>query len=316
MVQYFEEMGIGNMASSIARGAGFLGAPYGELTGNTKAAVLGLPFDMGTSGTRIGARHGPASIRQQSLTLSLSYAPFSVANPLEELNLVDLGDVVVTPGRTEPSFTAIEEAMTPIIEAGVTPLTFGGDGSVSLPQLRALAKRHGPLSLLHFDAHTDTSPPPGGSERHTSGTTFTRAAEEGLVETSSSFHIGARGPSSVPDIFEYGRAFGYQIIPDEEMRALGRDGLLQLIHETLHGKNVYLCWDMDFFDASAAPGVCDPTWGGPSAHEGLELLKGLKGLNLRACDINTVTPPLDPQGMTAHLAAVVGLLMLHLLLMR
>ncbi|MDX1401391.1 MAG: arginase family protein, partial [Kiloniellales bacterium] len=90
-------------------------------------------------------------------------------------------------------------------------------------------------------------------------------------------------------------------------------GLLAKLQEALNGERVYLCWDMDFFDASAAPGVCDPTWGGPSAHEGLELLKGLKGLDLIACDINTVTPPLDPQGMTAHLAAVCGLIMLHLI---
>lgn len=294
---------------------GFLGAPYRDDPSGAKAAVLGLPFDCGVSETRIGARHGPAAIRQQSLTLGPHYPPLSTANALHDLGLVDCGDAAVTPGRIEPSFAAIEEALGPILAAGAVPLTFGGDGSVTLPQLRALKAVTGPLPVLHFDAHTDAFPPPtSGPDRHTTATTFTRAAEEGLVQVERSFHIGARGPSSVADVLDYGRDIGYRIIDDDEMRGRGIEDVLGEVRETLAGQGpVYLCWDMDFFDPAAAPGVCDPTWGGISAREGLDILKSLDGLEFAAFDINTVTPPLDPAGMTAHLAAAVGLVMLHLL---
>jgi agmatinase len=297
---------------------GFLGAPYSSDLSGAKAAVLGIPFDCGVSDTRIGARHGPAAIRQQSLTLGPHYPPFSSAHPTRELGLVDCGDAPVLPGRIEPSFAAIEAALRPIFEAGAVPLTFGGDGAVTLPQLRALKAVKGPLPVLHFDAHTDAYPPPkSGPDRHTTATTFTRAAEEGLVRVERSFHIGARGPSSVPDVLDYGRGQGYRIIDDREMRARGIANVLEEVRETLAGQGpVYLCWDMDFFDPAAAPGVCDPTWGGISAREGLDILQSLGDLEFAAFDINTVTPPLDPAGMTAHLAATVGLVMLHLLCKR
>jgi agmatinase len=294
---------------------GFLGAPYRNDPSGAKAAVLGLPFDCGVSQTRIGARHGPAAIRQQSLSLGPYYLPFSTAHPLLDLGLVDCGDAAVTPGRIEPSFAAIEAALGPILKAGAVPLTFGGDGSVTLPQLRALKAARGPLPVLHFDAHTDAFPPPeSGPDRHTTATTFTRAAEEGLVQVERSFHIGARGSTFVSDMLNYGRGLGYRIIDDEEMRDRGIADVLDEVRETLAGQGpVYLCWDMDFFDPAAAPGVCDPTWGGISAREGIDILKSLDGLEFAAFDINTVTPPLDSAGMTAHLAATVGLVMLHLL---
>ena len=290
---------------------GFMGLPVShDLTG-AKAAILGIPFDCGTAVTRIGARHGPAAIRRQSQHLNPYYPPFSEADPLAALKLVDCGDLNVTPGRIEPAFEAIERAVGCMTSEGAVSLTFGGDGAVTLPQLRALAKRHPKLAVLHFDAHTDCYRP-RGQDRHNTGTTFTRAAEEGLIETARSFHIGARGPCSQADIFAYGRGHGYRIIPDQELRARGFAEVLAEIRETLAGRPVYLCWDMDFFDPAAAPGVCDPTWGGITAREGIEILQGLKGLDFVAYDINTVTPPLDSQGMTAHLAATVALLCLHL----
>ncbi len=275
-----------------------------------KAAVLGLPFDCGTNQVRIGARHGPAAIRQQSLALDRRIFGFSERDAIAELGLIDCGDAVVTSGRIDPSFAAMEQATAHILAAGAVPVTFGGDGAVTLPQLRAMKAHYPDLAVLHFDAHTDAYPI--GDERHNTATTFTCAAEEGLIDTRASFHIGCRGPVSRSGLAEFSSGMGYRIV---DMEALAADGLRQMaaIKEELGGRPVYLCWDMDFFDASCAPGVCEPTWGGPTAYEGLTLMRSLAGLNFVGIDINTVCPPLDPADMTAHLAATVALNALHLI---
>ena len=292
------------------RTAGFMKIPNGYDLSDCRLAILGIPFDCGTHPHRIGARHAPAAIRTQSRLLDVFYPSFSDANPLRELNLVDCGDACVVPGREE-SLDIIEAAVERIIATGTIPLTMGGDGAVTLPQLRALSKTYDNLTVLHFDAHTDTYPIKE-HESLSTATTFTRATEENLINTNSSYHIGIRGPSSVLNIVEQTQEKGYQVISCDELFEIGIDGLLARLHESLAGKPVYLCWDMDFFDASCAPGVCDPTWGGPNAREGLEILEGLADLNFVGFDINTVSPPHDPQNMTAHLAATVMLICMHL----
>ncbi len=291
---------------------GFMGVPKSLDLSGAKAAVLGLPFDCGTHQLRIGARHGPTSIRQQSLALDRRLFGFSERDAIAELGLVDCGDAVVTSGRVEPSFTAMEEATAHILAAGAVPVTFGGDGAVTLPQLRAMKAAYPDLAVLHFDAHTDAYPI--GEERHNTATTFTCAAEEGLIDTRASFHIGCRGPVSQSGLAEFSDGLGYRIV---DMEALASDGLARMaaIREELKDRPVYICWDMDFFDASCAPGVCEPTWGGPTAYQGLALLRSLAGLKIVGVDINTVCPPLDPADMTAHLAATVALNALHLIAM-
>ena len=288
---------------------GFLGAPYSSDLSGAKAAVLGIPFDCGVSDTRIGARHGPAAIRQQSLTLGPHYPPFSSAHPARELGLVDCGDAPVLPGRIEPSFAAIEAALRPIFEAGAVPLTFGGDGAVTLPQLRALKAVRGPLPVLHFDAHTDAYPPPkSGPDRHTTATTFTRAAEEGLVRVERSFHIGARGPSSVSDVLDYGRGQGYRIIDDREMRARGIANVLEEVRETLAGQGpVYLCWDMDFFDPSVVPGVGTPEPGGGQWYETLDMLDGIiEGRQVVGFDVVELCPPREERFSIRAASRLIG----------
>lgn len=290
----------------------FFGVESRHDPAGAKAAVLGLPFDCGTNQVRIGARHGPEAIRQQSLALDRRVFGFSERDAIAELGLIDCGDAVVTSGRVEVSFTAMERATAHILAAGAVPVTFGGDGAVTLPQLRAMRARYPDLAVLHFDAHTDAYPIVG--ERHTTATTFTCAAEEGLIDTRASFHIGCRGPVSLSGLAEFSAELGYRIV---DMEALAADGLAQMaaIKQELAMRPVYLCWDMDFFDASCAPGVCEPTWGGPTAYQGLALLRSLTGLNLVGVDINTVCPPLDPAHMTAHLAATVALNCLHMIAM-
>jgi len=286
----------------------FMGAPNRYELAGAKAAILGIPFDCGIHPTRIGARLGPNAIREQSTLVRPYQPPHADFNPLERLGLVDCGDVALTPGLILEAYAKIEAAVSRILEAGAVPVTMGGDGAVTLPQLRALHRKYPNLALLHIDAHTDTYPGKGeGLDKYNTATTFTRAAEEGLLDTGHSLHIGARGPLGVQHVFEHTRQFGYELIPGSDLFARGIPLTLAHVHERLSGRPVYLCFDMDFFDPSCAPGVCTPAWGGATAREGLALLQGLAGLDIVATDVNTVSPPHDLGGVTAFLAGTVML---------
>ena len=287
----------------------YMGIPFSQDPTGSRAAILGIPFDCGTHPTRIGARQGPDAIRTQSSLVRPYYPPDFDFNPLELLNLVDCGNVTCVAGEVEIAMTTIESAVSEICQAGAVPVTMGGDGLVSLPQLRALSKVHTDLALVHIDAHTDTYPSNGTrtNDLYNTATTFTRAAEERLIDTKSSFHIGARGTVMVPGVFDHTRNQGYQLIDGESLTSRGITDVVAELHDQLAGRPVYLCFDMDFFDPSCAPGVCTPTFGGASAREGLSLISGLRGLNIVAVDVNTVGPPHDVGGMTAFLAATVML---------
>ncbi len=266
------------------------------------ACIVGIPFDCGSHPFRIGARQGPDAIRQQSALLrpyrsDVRYGP---ANPIESLGLFDLGNVACTPGNIEASFPAIESAIDAVITRGMIPISMGGDGAVTLPQLRAASRHYEDLVVLHFDAHTDTTPLSG----YNTATTFTRAAEEKLIDASSSFHIGARGLTFMPDVLKFTASVGYEVIPFSDF-TLRQPECLAEIRNTIGNRPTYLCFDMDIFDPSCAPGVCTPEWGGLSAREGLALMRQLAGINFVAFDVNTVSPPQDIGGMTAFLAASV-----------
>ena len=293
----------------------FMGVPFSSDASESRAAVLGVPFDCGIHPTRIGARLGPAAIREQSALVRPYQPPQWDFDPLKRLNVVDCGDVACTPGVITPSLDSIEQAVATVVSAGAVPVTMGGDGLVTLPQLRALHRRYSDLVVLHIDAHTDTYPGDGEYEhqRYNTATTFSRAAEEGLIDTRQSFHIGARGTVTVPGVFEHTREMGYRLIDGAALYARGFGSVLSEVHKILADKPVYLCFDMDFFDPSCAPGVCTPTFGGATAQQGLQLITGLQGLNLVAVDVNTVSPPHDIGGMTAFLAATVMVQCLALL---
>ena len=285
----------------------FMGVPFSKDVSQSKAAIVGIPFDCGTHPDRIGSRQGPQSIREQSALVRPYQPPLADFNPLERLNVVDCGDVDVTPGVIQESFDRIEAAISRVAGAGTIPVTMGGDGAVTLPQLRALHKIHPDLVVLHIDAHTDTYPGAGNQihDLYNTATTFTRAAEEGVVDAKNSMHVGPRGTVTCQGVFEHTREHGYGLIDGDELFHRGFQEVLATIHDKFAGKPVYLCFDMDFFDPSCAPGVCTPTWGGASAREGLSLLQGLAGLNFVAVDVNTVSPPHDVGGMTSFLAATV-----------
>lgn len=280
----------------------FMGAPYShDLTG-AKAAVLGMPFDCGTHLFRVGSRQGPAAIREQSKLVRPYNPELSDYHPVERLGLIDCGDVRVVPGRIADAFEKIEAATRVLVDAGVIPVTMGGDGSVSLPQMRALSARHGPLAVVHIDSHTDTMRFTPGDE-YNAGTQFTHAALEKRVDPAAVFHIGIRGSTYQQGGFDYVRSFGYQIVTLGDLMRRGIPAMLEQLQRELRGRPVYLCYDMDSFDPSCAPGVATPSWGGLSAREGIELVRGLAGLDIVAVDVNTVSPPHDHLGMTASLAA-------------
>lgn len=287
----------------------FMGVPASRVLRPGQAAIVGIPFDCGTHPTRIGCRQGPAAIRQQSGLVRPFYPPISDTNVLDELEVVDLGDVEVTSGRIEESMAAMERALDAVLTAGGFPVTMGGDGAVSLPQLRAVHRHYRDLVVLHIDAHTDAYPVAG----ITTSSTFTRAAEEGLVDLGRSFHIGARGTLALAGAYAHTRSLGYRLILGEDVRRRGLADVVAEVRDTIGRRPLYLCFDMDYFDPSAAPGVATPTWGGPDAAAAFDLLHGLSGLNIVCLDVNTVSPPHDVGGMTAYLAGHVMLIGLHLI---
>jgi agmatinase len=281
----------------------FMGLDYGHDLDGRQAAVLGIPYDNGTHPHRVGARDGPRAIREASRLIRRYRPPDADFDPLERLRVIDCGDVKLVPSMLEGAEATIEKAVGLIAGTGTVPVSMGGDGSVTIGQLRALATLHPDLAVLHVDSHTDANP--GEGRAKATGNTFVRAAQEDLVDVATSIHVGMRGTFYDPGIFEKARDLGYGLITYEELRTRGVDEITAELKHRFAGRPVYLCWDMDFFDPSCAPGVCAPIPGGPSAEEGLRLLRGLSGLHFVAFDINTVSPPHDVRGMTAQLAAQV-----------
>jgi agmatinase len=281
----------------------FMGAPYSHDLASAKAAILGIPFDCGMHPFRVGSRQGPLSIREQSRLMRPYNPELADFSPAKRLGLIDCGDVKLTPSHILDAFGRIEAVMARIVAGGVVPITMGGDGSISYPQMRAVGKRYPGLAAVHIDSHTDTTAPVPGNE-HNTGTQFHHAATEGVIDAKSSFHIGIRGTTYIQGGFPRTRALGYKnIIPLNTLLERGFAEVLGEVHATLKGRPVYLCIDMDVFDPSCAPGVCAPSWGGMSAREGIAFLRGLSGLNIVAVDVNTVSPPHDVNGMAASLAA-------------
>jgi guanidinobutyrase len=276
----------------------FMGVPYRTEPGDARAVILGLPFDCGAHPLRIGSRQGPASIRKQSLLIRPIDAHTS-QNPLDLLKVVDLGDARVTPGSIEPSYRAIEAALDLALTNGAVPITMGGDGAISLPEMRALHRRYPKLVVVHLDAHTDAYPING----YNTATAFSRAFDEGLVDTRCSFHIGARSSLTVPGVYEYGRQLGYRIVTTDELLGRGIATVFRELCDLIEDRPVYLCFDMDVFDPSVAPGVCTPAWGGLSTREGLAALRGCAPLQIVGMNVNTISPPHDPADMSAFLAA-------------
>jgi agmatinase len=277
----------------------FMRLPYLREPGALDVALLGIPYDGGTS-YRTGARYGPRHIRDQS-SLIRPWNPALKVAPFERLRVADYGDVDVAPVSIEGTFAAIERDVGALVQAGVTPLSVGGDHSVTLPILRALARRHGPLALVHFDAHPDTWDEYFGS-KHFHGTTFRRAVEEGLVDGRRIIQIGIRGPLYGPDDFDFHAAHGLEVLRIEDVKERGTAWAAERV-ERLAGRPAYCSFDIDAVDPAYAPATGTPEVGGLSSYEALVLVRALRSLDLVGADVVEVSPPYDGPGQITSLLA-------------
>lgn len=277
------------------------------------AAILGIPSDSGAP-YRTGSRFAPNAIRAMSVMLRPINPYRGGINIFEELRIRDVGDCGVVPGYLEESFRQIEEAVEAIVAAGVVPMSLGGDHSVTLPQLRAIARKHGPLALIHFDSHSDTWNSYFAEKLYSAGTPFRRAVEENIVDPAHSIQIGMRGSLFSPTDVSQSIDLGYEVLTTDDVFALSPDQLAERIAKRTAGRPAFLTFDMDFVDPSAAPGVQTPEAGGFSAHETLSMLRKLHGINLAGCDVVETNPLYDGPGqITSLLAATVMAELLALL---
>ena len=283
-----------------AQPATFMRLPHVEQAAGLDVAIVGVPFDGGTS-YRPGARLGPREIRAQS-SLIRPYSYFQKVAPFDRLNVADVGDVDAPPVSIEKCYAAVEERIGSLVDAGARPIVIGGDHSISLPILRALARRHGPLALVQFDAHIDTWDEYfGGKYFH--GTPFRRAVEEKLVDPKRFVQIGIRGPMYGEDDFDFHREHGITMLDIDQVKSRGVEWVIGEIQRIATG-TAYVTFDIDAIDPAFAPGTGTPEVGGLTSHEAQRLVRGLIGLPLAGADIVEVAPPFDGPGqITALLAA-------------
>jgi agmatinase len=286
--------------------AGFMRLKVVEDPQGLDVAILGLPSDNG-SPFRTGARFGPQAIRAASVMLRPINPYRGHVDVFASLRVADLGDAAVVPGYMPPTLDLLQQGVARVVEAGVMPLSLGGDHGVSIAALRAVARRHGPLGLVHFDAHSDTWDTYFGGQRHSAGTPFRRAVEEGLVDPARSIQLGLRGSLFGPDDIEQSRRLGFEVYDTDEMLAQTPVLLADHIARRVAGAPAYLSFDLDVVDPGHAPGVQTPEAGGPTSREMLAILRALHGLRLVGADVVECNPLYDgPGAVTALLAATVA----------
>lgn len=278
----------------------FMRLPHVTTTEGVDVAIVGVPFDTGAS-YRVGARFGPEAIRSVSALLR-HYNEVLDVGIFDHCSVVDYGDLSVNPGYIGDSYKMIEEGLLPILDGGVTPIMLGGDHSVTLPELRALAKRHGPVALIHFDSHSDTGDKRFG-RRYTHGTPFRRAIEEELILVDHSIQVGMRGSIYSRDSLDDARKLGFDLVTTVEAQEQGIGNLIQRIRDRAGTAKAFVSFDIDFVDPAYAPGTGTPEVGGFTSSEALRVVRGLKGLDLVGFDLVEVLPQHDPSQITALLAA-------------
>lgn len=276
-------------------------------------AIVGIPFDTASS-FRTGARFGPNGIRNISVMMKPNNVIMEI-NILDELKGGDYGDINIVPGYILPSYEKIEEEMSKIVNADVTPIALGGDHSITLAELRAVAKKHGPVALVHFDSHADINEEVFG-EKYNHGTPFRRAIEEGLIDPSHSIQIGMRGSLYDPNEHKMAAELGLKLIPAHKIREIGFDELLKQIKERVGDKKVFLTFDIDFVDPAYAPGTGTPEVAGFTSLETLNLIRGIKELNFVGFDIVEVAPPYDFGEITSYMAANIAFEFLSILALK
>jgi guanidinopropionase len=275
--------------------------PYRTDVDGVDVALLGVPFDSGTS-YRPGTRLGPREIRAQS-SLIRPFSYFQQVAPFDRLTVVDAGDVDASPIDLGLAHQAIESRIASIVAAGTVPLAVGGDHSISLPALRAVARAHGSLGLIQFDSHIDTWDGDFGSKMF-HGSPFYYAVTEGMVDPRRFVQVGIRGPMYGPDDFAFQQERGISVLPIDDVFRLGMDGVSARIRSVVGSGPVYVTFDIDAVDPAYAPGTGTPEVGGLSSYQAQALVRGLAGLSIVGGDIVEVSPPFDGPGqITSVLAA-------------
>lgn len=267
---------------------------------NVDIGLIGVPWDGGTT-NRPGARHGPRQVRDIS-TMVRNVNRASGLKPFSICNCADLGDTPVNPVDLMDSLHRIHAFYDKVCAAGITPLSVGGDHLVSLPIMRALAK-NGPIGMVHFDAHTDTWDGYFGGFKYTHGTPFRRAIEEGLLDPKRTIQIGIRGALYSDAEDTWGQEQGIRVIDIDEFHAMGLEAVMAEARRVVGDGQTYVSFDVDALDPVYAPGTGTPEIGGLTTLEAQRMVRMLQGLNLVGGDVVEVSPPFDPSGNTALVAA-------------
>ena len=291
----------------------FMRLPHVRDLEDVDVAIVGIPTD-GAVVYRSGARFGPEGIRSASVMLR-NYNPLLAVDVVDKLSLVDYGDVPTVPGSTVDSLERSAAALEEVARAGVTTLCLGGDHTVLLAELRALASVHGPLALVQFDSHHDLWDEYFGQKLF-HGSVVRRAVEEGLVDTSRSIQAGLRGSLNHASEAGLPAEFGIDALSYEELAALGPGAFSERVRNRVGTGPCFLSFDIDFVDPAFAPGTGTPEVGGPSSRDALTYVRSLAGLDFRGFDCVEVSPPFDPAGVTAFVAANACFEMLSLLALR
>ena len=275
--------------------------------------IAGAPFDTASS-FRSGSRFGPNAIRNISAMMKPNNVIMQV-NIMDGIKGGDIGDFNVTPGYIHPTYQAIEEGVAGILKENACPIVLGGDHSITLAELRAAAKKYGPVALVHFDSHSDLCDEVFG-QKYNHGTPFRRALEENLMDASHSIQVGMRGSLYDPDEHKMAAELGMKLIPAHKVREMGLETLIKTILERVGDKPCFLTFDIDFVDPAYAPGTGTPEVGGFTSLEALDLVRKIKDLNFVGFDLVEVLPAYDHGEITAYLAANIVFEYLSILAMK
>ena len=278
----------------------FMRLPNRSEPADLDVGIFGVPFDLGTS-NRPGARFGPRGIREESVMIR-PYNMATRAAPFDSLRIDDLGDVATNAFDKDDSIARIEAFADNLLAHGLTTVAIGGDHTIVLPMLRAMKKIHGPVGLVHVDAHTDINDEMFG-EKIAHGTPFRRAVEEGLLDCDRVVQIGVRGTGYTADDFDWSRQQGFRVVQAEECWHTSLEPLMAEVREKLGGGPVYLSFDIDGLDPAYAPGTGTLEIGGLTTPQGIEVIRGCYGLDIVGCDLVEVAPIYDVSGMTSRIAA-------------
>lgn len=274
----------------------FMRLPSANDLAGLDVAVLGVPMDIGTS-WRSGTRFGPKQIRAESAMLR-PYNLGTGAAPFDALQVADIGDLAINTFSLSDSLRIIAESYDAILKHNVKPLAMGGDHSITLPILRAMARKHGPVALVHVDAHADVNDEMFG-ERETHGTVFRRAYEEGLINPSKTYQIGIRGSGYSAEDFSEAAGWGFQQFPAEGLWGRDLSSLGAEVRRDIGDLPTYVTYDIDSLDPAFAPGTGTPEIAGLTTPQALQLIRALRGVNIIGGDLVEVSPPYDTSGNTA-----------------